>query len=742
MSLSYLDSLNPIQKEAVLHTEGPLLIFAGAGSGKTRVLTYRVAQLIEQGIDPYHIIAITFTNKAAKEMCERISKITELGEQVWVSTFHSACTRILRRELSSLGYMKGFSIYDSGDSLRLIKDCIKEHNLSETNYNPRYVAQVISSQKNELITPALYEKKVAGSFRESNIAEIYATYQKRLLESNALDFDDIIFQTVELLKNNEEIKKKYQNRFRYVLVDEYQDTNHAQYTLVNLFAGYANNLCVVGDDDQSIYGWRGADIKNILQFEKDYPGTKIIKLEQNYRSTKTILGAANEIINNNELRAEKKLWTENPFGEPIRLYNAFDSRDEGAFVARIIQQGIREGANYSNFAVLYRTNAQSRGVEDQLVGAGIPYRIFGGVRFYEHMEIKDILAYLKAINNPSDVVSYLRIINVPKRGIGTASIEKIQTFASENSIPFYEALYRADSIPELGKKSKAVLEFSRLMSVFSQFAEENSIYDLISEIIRVTNYMTTIMDGTEAGKEREENIKELLAVAKTFDKTSEDGSLGKFLEDVALVADVDNYEENANAVTLMTLHSAKGLEFDTVFITGFEENLFPSQRAITAENNSQLEEERRLCYVGFTRAKRVLYVIHAQMRQRFDMMMRNQPSRFLKEVPTQYYKYVTSYGKEKDFKPSESAKSVTQPAKRNTQQVSSTMPDITKPAPPRPTPKNKTLDYKIGDKVNSPKHGNGEVVAIQPAGADYEISVEFEKGRKKFMSSLANLIKL
>jgi len=732
--MTHLNSLNLAQQKAAKHTKGPLLIFAGAGSGKTRVLTYRVANLINEGIDPYHILAITFTNKAAKEMRERITNITSLGEQVWVSTFHAACTRVLRREIETLGYDKGFSIYDTQDTTRLLKDCIKEKNLSDTNYPPKLLAQVISAQKNELISPEEYERITAGNFRESNIADVYLLYQKRLKSSNALDFDDIIFQTVELLKNNEEIRQKYQNRFRYVMVDEYQDTNHAQYELVRLFSGYANNLCVVGDDDQSIYGWRGANIRNILQFEKDYPGTEVVKLEQNYRSSKIILEAANAVISLNEERAEKSLWTENDRGSQIRLYTAIDERDEGAFVARVISEGVKNGAKYNDFAILYRANAQSRGVEDQLVYAGIPYRIFGGTRFYERMEVKDVLAYLKAINNPADDMAFLRIINVPRRGIGLASISKIQSYAFENDISFFAALLKAESVPGLGKKARDVKAFGELMEQFADYTADLSVAGLIKKILDDTSYLEVLNDGTPEAEDREANIMELLAKAKVFENESEDTSLGKFLEDVALVADIDNYEEEANAAALLTMHSAKGLEFDTVFLIGFEDELFPTLRSIQSEKLSDKEEERRLCYVGFTRAKRTLYLTHAISRRRFDKIARNKPSRFLDEVPENLIANVNSYGQEKVTKHSSATKNFT--IKTGKQVFNPENGFAPKKAPPRPIPKGAPPEYKVGDSVKLDKYGVGLVLAIDPAGADYEVTIQFEThGRKKFIAA-------
>jgi len=618
--MSYLDKLNPPQREAVVHTEGPLLVFAGAGSGKTRVLTYRVAHLIEKGVDPYHIIAITFTNKAATEMRERISAITNAGSEVWVSTFHAACTRILRREIDALGYGSGFTIYDSQDSERLIKECIKELKLSDKDYPPRQIAAAISAQKNELVSPLEFERKSAGHYRDSKIAEVYDMYQKKLKASNALDFDDIIFQTVVLLSHHEEIRNKYQNRFRYVMVDEYQDTNHAQYKLVSLLVGPSQNICVVGDDDQSIYGWRGADIENILRFERDYPNAKTVKLEENYRSTKTILAAANTVISNNETRADKALWTENPEGLPIKLFNASTDREEGSFVANTVKDMTRSGeARNSDFAVLYRTNAQSRIVEDQLVMQGIPYRLFGGVRFYERMEIKDVLAYLKAIHNPADDLAYTRIVNVPRRGIGAATISKVQEYANYNGIPFSRALLESDKIP--GLKNKHLLDFAGFMAACTDFAQENTVSALLEKILYETGYYKGLNDGTVEGESRMENVDELMTKAREFERESDDPSLGRFLEDVALVADIDNYQEGAETVSLMTLHSAKGLEFNVVFIVGLEEYIFPSSRSVQDGSPNALEEERRLCYVGFTRARQQLYISHATRRMRYDWLL-------------------------------------------------------------------------------------------------------------------------
>jgi len=723
------DQLNPAQLEAVRHTNGPLLIFAGAGSGKTRVLTYRIAHLMEQGIDPYHILAITFTNKAAKEMRERVTDLTPNGDQVWVSTFHAACTRILRREAHVLGFAKGFSIYDAADSLRLIKDCIKELKLDDMYYRPASVQNTISAQKNELITPERYEKHSAGQYRDSIIADIYSLYQKRLSDMHALDFDDIIMKTVELLQQNEEVLLRYQNRFRYVMVDEYQDTNHAQYVLVSLLAGYANNLCVVGDDDQGIYSWRGANIRNILQFEADYAGTKVIKLEENYRSTQTILDAANDVITNNENRAQKKLWTQNTKGHPVRVYMANRERDESDFVARTIKQEVQaKNANYNDFAVLYRANAQSRVIEDSFAREGIPYRMYGGVRFYERMEVKDILAYLKAINNPADDIALLRIINLPKRGIGQATISKVQEYAVQNNLTLGQALLSASKAPGVGKKATSVENFAGMMLEISHYAESNSVVSVLKKILKDTDYFTHLNDGTPEGEERVSSIMELVATATTFEKESDDTSLGKFLEDVALVADVDNYQESANAVTLMTLHSAKGLEFNVVFMVGMEENIFPSYRSIEDGGAAQMEEERRLCYVGITRAKKILYLSHAMSRMQYNNVVYNAPSRFLSEVDIRRMTPVNSFGKPKEVVKSAATRSSTGNSGLNSEspKPKSTFGIRTLPQP-------KSTNYTVGDKVRMAKYGRGEVTEIRKKEDGYEVIINFEtEGHKGF----------
>jgi DNA helicase-2/ATP-dependent DNA helicase PcrA len=738
---NYIQQLNPRQQEAVLHGDGPLLVFAGAGSGKTRVLTYRVARLIQEGVDPYNIIAITFTNKAAKEMRERISGITPLGDQVWVSTFHSACTRILRRDIHTLGYKSGFSIYDAQDSERLIKLCIKEENLDDKHYPPAGISNTISAQKNLLIGPEEFERMAGSDFRLGNVANVYNRYQQKLQDNNALDFDDIIMLTVKLLTENEDIRARYQHRFRYVLVDEYQDTNHAQYVLVNLLAGHYKNLCVVGDDDQSIYGWRGADIENILRFATDYPGARTITLEQNYRSTQTILDAANLVISGNQHRAPKSLWTDNTQGVPLRVYSARDERDEGLFVAQAIRYAHERDTSYSDFAVLYRGNAQSRAIEEQLVLAGIPYRLFGGVRFYERMEVKDILAYLKAINNPADDLACRRIVNVPRRGIGDTTVTRVANHAAERGLTFAEAL--AEDIPGITKKTREKLaEFSSLLTEWTKLAETMPPFDLLKQILADTEYLESLNDGSPETATRIDNVNELLTKAKEFETQALDTSLTNFLNEVGLVADIDSYQENAQAVSLMTLHSAKGLEFNRVFIVGFEEYTFPSTRSVLSESPKEIEEERRLCYVGFTRARSRLYLSHATMRMRNGQRMLCMPSRFLKEVPSDYMENVNAHGQPKGFIRSRAGEA-TPSTPRFLQDMHTPImpPPEKKPLVKLPAASN-DCPFQIGDKVRDSRLGAGIVIAITANGADYELTIDFPNvGRKKRLAKLFGVVK-
>ncbi len=640
--------LNPMQQQAVECTDGPLLILAGAGSGKTRVITHRIARLIDSVTEPFHILAITFTNKAAREMRSRVDDLTPTGHQVWVSTFHSLCVRILRRDIHYLGYDRSFTIFDADDAEKLVHKCIKEMNVNEKNYPAKSVLHTIGTQKDELVGPLNYMREVGEDFKLKVVAKIYKAYQDTLMRNNALDFDDIIFKTVELFAKFPEVLERYQDRFRYISVDEYQDTNTAQYRLVQYLSAKYRNLCVVGDDDQSIYGWRGANIKNILDFQKDFPDATVIKLEQNYRSTKNILAAANAVIERNKSRKRKKLWTDNDTGKTLEVYKAEDERLEAAYIAHRIKEGVRNGRNYHEYAVLFRNNAQSRSLEDEMVRRSIPYRLFGGVRFYERMEIKDILAYLKALYNPNDDISYMRIINTPRRGIGNTTIGKISEISSAEQIPFSSAMRKSDN--------KRVAEFVTLMDGLSAYAKENKVTDIINKVIEETEYNISLYkEGSEQAMNRIDNINQLIAKAVEYENNSvsivseedndlagadpdEDvravsGSLAGFLEDVALVADIDNYVEGEDSVLMMTMHSAKGLEFPCVFIAGMEDGLFPGYRAITSTSPKDMEEERRLCYVGITRAEEEVVLTHASSRILYGSRNYNSPSRFLKEIP-------------------------------------------------------------------------------------------------------------
>jgi len=633
-----LSKLNDKQLEAVRQTEGPLLILAGAGSGKTHALTYRVAWLLQNRVNPYNIVAITFTNKAAREMRERVNALDPAGDQVWVSTFHSLCVRILRREVQHYGYDNNFSIIDADDAEKLIKSCVRDLNINDKQYPARSVMAYISDMKDKL-TGCEEASRAAYDYRAMNMARVYELYQQRLKASNSMDFDDLIYVTVNMFTHCPDVLRRYQTRFKYILVDEFQDTNTSQYRLVSLLADEYKNLCVVGDDDQSIYGWRGANVGNILNFEDDFPGAKVIKLEQNYRSTQTILDAANSVISNNISRKGKKLWTRNDQGKRIFYYRAENDRDEGRFVCNVIKQRVSEGYKYSDFAVLYRTNAQSRVIEDQLVQADLPYRLLGGVRFYQRMEIKDVLAYLKAIHNPFDSVAYQRIINVPKRGIGGSTVDLINAYAVENDIAFSTALNEVEHIAGIsGARAKRLALFTALMEEFSKYAVDHKITELMEKILYDTQYLQEFtITGTMEAESRVENVNELISKAAEFEndakKNDGDASLASFLEEVALVADIDNYEEKEDAAVLMTLHSAKGLEFPCVFMVGVEEGLFPSYRSISSGTMNELEEERRLCYVGITRAKRELYITTAVERLQHGQPTYNTPSRFIKELP-------------------------------------------------------------------------------------------------------------
>ena len=751
------DELNPMQQKAVKQKDGAVLILAGAGSGKTGALTVRIADMLEHGISPYNILAITFTNKAAKEMRERVDKLAgPSAEHVWISTFHSTCVQILRREIEKLDYSRDFSIYDADDQEKVMKEVFKELNLSITDkiYTVRGAVSAISHLKEEMISWEDYAKEVdKADMRAYKTSRVYELYQKRLRRNNALDFDDLIYKTVLLFRTNPDVLNVYQERFKYIMVDEYQDTNTSQYELVRLLAGKYGNLCVVGDDDQSIYVWRGANIRNILDFEKDFPNSVVIKLEQNYRSTKNILTAANEVIKHNSARKDKTLWTENDTGSIIHVFRADNDIEEAVFVTEIINKNALKGKKYKDFAVLYRTNAQSRAIEDRFVRKGIPYRLFGGVRFYERKEIKDILAYLKLIDNSADAVAIKRIINVPKRGIGDKTVETAENAASKNGTTLFEALGCAAEYPELKSRGKKLGEFYELICSFKQKAEELSVHELIEYVVNATGYRDELeQDGSDDAMMRIENIDEFASKAAEFEKENENATLSAFLEDVALVADIDSYSEDDDAVVLMTLHSAKGLEFPYVFMIGMEEGLFPSGRAINTGNPKELEEERRLCYVGITRAKKELFLTYARQRMQHGQFVYNAPSRFLGELPPELldnpFKKVQTREIPSHEPPKASPYNFGARFAASRAGVAagnmSARPVVPKPyAAEMPKPTNVTIDFAVGDKVRAPKYGIGEVKSIKNAGRDYEVEVAFTgKGTKKFMAGLSKLKKV
>ena len=733
------EQLNPMQQKAVAQKDGAVLILAGAGSGKTGALTVRIASMLEHGIRPYNILAITFTNKAAKEMRDRVDALAGAAAQdIWISTFHSTCVRILRREIDKIGYSKDFSIYDADDQEKVMKEVFKELNMSITDklFTVRSAVSAVSHLKEEMISWEDYLKEVdKADIRSWKISRVYEAYQTRLLRNNALDFDDLIYKTVYLFRTRPDVLNAYQERFKYIMVDEYQDTNTSQYELVRLLAAKYGNLCVVGDDDQSIYGWRGANIRNILDFEKDFPNACVIKLEQNYRSTKNILSAANSVIRNNKSRKDKTLWTENTTGSVIHVFRSENDIEEAVFVSETIDKNAIGGkANYSDFAVLYRTNAQSRAIEDRFVKKGIPYKLFGGVRFYERKEIKDILAYLKLIDNSADTVAIKRIINVPKRGIGEKSIETAECIAVERNISLFSALGRAGECPELKARGKKLTDFYNFICSLKKRAESLQVHELIAAVAEETGYKAELeADGTDDAMMRIENIDEFTAKAVEFEKTTEDATLSAFLEEIALVADIDSYNENDDAVVLMTLHSAKGLEFPYVFMVGMEEGLFPGSRAISSGDPNDMEEERRLCYVGITRARKELFLTYALHRMQHGQIQYNAPSRFLAELPPElldnrFKKPQNDPIKHWSFSPAGGMKRniISNPYKS----------ELSKPT-------NVEIDFKVGDKVRAPKYGIGEVKDIKSAGADYEVTVLFTgKGTKKFMAGLSKLKKV
>ena len=742
--MSIYDKLNEPQREAVFHTDGPLLILAGAGSGKTRVLTHRIAYLIEErGVNPWNILAITFTNKAAGEMRQRVDSLVGFGsESIWVSTFHSMCVRILRRFIDRLGYDNRFTIYDTDDQKTLMREVCRKVDIDTKRIRERSILAEISSAKNELITPEEYELNAGGDFSRQKMAKAYREYEALLKSNNALDFDDLLVKTVQLFQTQPDVLENYQERFRYIMVDEYQDTNTVQFQLVRLLAGKYRNLCVVGDDDQSIYKFRGANIRNILDFEKEFPDAHVIKLEQNYRSTGNILEAANHVIRNNTGRKDKTLWTANGEGDKIRLRQFDTAYDEADFIAEDIKEQVREGASYNDSAVLYRTNAQSRLFEEKFIAMNIPYKIVGGINFYARREIKDLLAYLKTIDNGQDDLAVRRIINVPKRGIGQTTINRIQEAAESRGISFYEALLAPDMIPGIGRSASKLDSFAALIEYFKGHAEKESLTDLLREVIEKTGYVQELeADDKEDAQARIENIDELLNKAAAYEEDCEDrdekAGLSGFLEEVALVADIDSLDENQDYVVLMTLHSAKGLEFPHVYLAGMEDGLFPSYMTITADDSEELEEERRLCYVGITRAEQELTLSCARKRMVRGETQYNKMSRFIKEIPMSLID--TGHRKiEKDTEiPVQNTYAQARQAFR-AQPFSALQKGSQLTAE-----KGGKLSYQTGDRVRHVKFGEGTVREIREGGRDYEVTVEFDNaGVRKMFAAFARLVKV
>lgn len=728
------DTLNDRQCEAVKHTEGPLLITAGAGSGKTKVLTCRIAHLLELGVAPYRILAITFTNKAAKEMKERVTNLVGAqADSIWLSTFHSFCAKLLRFEVDGFhGYTRNFTIYDSSDQLVLVKDCLKKLNLDDKQFTPRSVLGTISSAKNVLMDAKAFAAK-ASDFYEQKVADVYALYQEKLRENNAVDFDDLLFLAVRLLQENEEVREKYQSRFQYILVDEYQDTNHAQYALTKILAARWRNICVVGDADQSIYAWRGADIRNIIDFTRDYPDAASIKLEQNYRSTKTILHAANAVIDNNESRPKKTLWTENPTGNKIIHYQAQTEHDEADYIAGVIYNRHEISHEpYGDMAILFRTNAQSRVLEEKLMRYAIPYTMVGGTKFYDRKEIKDVLAYLRLLYNPEDSLSLTRIINVPKRNIGATTMEHVAAYAEAQGISLFEALSSTDEIP-VTKRARASLEnFAAMIFDLLNDIEGKDVLSLIETVIKQTGYGDMLDKEAEhdpQGESRKENVGEFLSVAKDYMDSNPEGNLQDFLENVALVSDVDDFESSDSKVTLMTLHAAKGLEFPVVFLTGLDEGLFPHSR--TLMDPAQVEEERRLAYVGITRAERQLYVTNAVTRTMYGRISAYMPSRFLAEIPPQF---MEDYHR-KSAMPQSRTTAV--PGK---QRVSI----LTKPVASSLPKKHAVTDtFAKGDKVRHKIWGIGIVLDVIGEGPNMQMKIQFPtKGVRQVVVKYAPLEKV
>ena len=766
--MSIYDKLNEPQREAVYHTDGPLLILAGAGSGKTRVLTHRIAYLIEErNVNPWNILAITFTNKAAGEMRERVDSLVGFGsESIWVSTFHSMCVRILRRFIDRLGYDNRFTIYDTDDQKTLMKEVCKKVAIDTKVFKERSLMSAISSAKNELILPDEFELNAGGDFAKLKIAKVYREYEAQLKANNALDFDDLLVKTVQLLQTQPDVLENYQERFRYIMVDEYQDTNTVQFQLVRLLAGKYRNLCVVGDDDQSIYKFRGANIRNILDFEHEFSDACVIKLEQNYRSTGNILNAANRVIANNKGRKEKTLWTANGEGELVHLRQFDTGYDEADFIAEDIKKEVRAGASYNDHAVLYRTNAQSRLLEEKFVAMNVPYKIVGGVNFYARREIKDLLAYLKTIDNGMDDIAVRRIINVPKRGIGLTTINRIQESAAERGLGFYETLMAPELIPGIGRSAAKLDSFAALIEYFKGLTGQMSITDLLREVIEKTGYMESLdSEDKEDAQARKENIDELINKAAAYEEAAEDrdepATLSAFLEEVALVADIDSLDEEQDYVVLMTLHSAKGLEFPHVYLAGMEDGLFPSYMTITSDDRDDLEEERRLCYVGITRAEQELTLTCARRRMVRGETQYNKISRFIKEIPAEFldtgsrriepetevpvqqntYAHAREAFRARAFGAAYSngaGKSSGVSSGKSSQGLASLQKGSQLAAGSGGSP-----DYAEGDRVRHVKFGEGTVLEIRSGGRDYEVTVDFDSaGVRKMFAKFAKLVKI
>lgn len=737
---SILDRLNPQQQEAVLQTEGPVLILAGAGSGKTRVLTHRIAYLIEEKeVNPWNIMAITFTNKAAGEMRERVDNIVGYGsESVWVSTFHSSCVRILRRHIDRIGYAGNFTIYDADDQKSVMKDICRRLQIDTKVYKEKALLNAISRAKDELIGPDQFLRECGGDIHQQRIAKVYREYQEQLYKNNALDFDDLIMKTVELFQTCPDVLDQYQERLRYIMVDEYQDTNTAQFRLISLLASKYRNLCVVGDDDQSIYKFRGANIGNILGFEHVFEEAKVIRLEQNYRSTKNILQAANEVIQNNVERKKKTLWTENAEGSPVHFKQFLNGYEEAEYVAGEISKAVRTGScKYSDCAILYRTNAQSRVFEEKFLMANIPYKIVGGINFYARKEIKDLLAYLKTVDNAVDDLAVRRIINIPKRGIGATSIVRIEEYAASRGFSFYDALREADEIPKIGRAASKIAPFVTFIQTLRSKVGHISVSDLLDEIIEETGYVRELeAEDTEESRARIENIDELISKVTAYEEDTQNPTLSGFLEEVALVADIDTVDENQDRVLLMTLHSAKGLEFPYVYMTGMEDGIFPSYMTISADDPGELEEERRLCYVGITRAMRELTLTSAQMRMIRGENQYNKVSRFIREIPRELVEI------DRDI---QERKTLNVEIPKNNTYAKMKQAFHAKNFEPKQFTVKKAgvLGYEIGDRVRHVKFGTGTVENIADGGRDYEVTVNFDQyGIKKMFASFAKLKKI